>query len=394
MRVLIAGVDGYLGWALAQHLILRGHEVAGIDLFLRRDWVAEMGSQSVTPIRRMTERLAAFREVYGRNLLFRKGDLRDYDCVLNFLKSFQPEAIVHLGEMPSAPYSMLDVHHAVFAQCNNIGGTLNLLFAMRDCCPEAHLVKLGTMGEYGTPNVDIPEGFFEIEYRGRKDRLPFPRQAGSWYHQSKVHDSNNIMMACKFWKLCSTDVMQGVVFGTRIDKMPEDERLVTRFDFDQCFGTVINRYCAQAVAGKPLTPYGKGGQRRGFLPLRDSMQCLTLAVENPPAKGEYRVFNQFEELYNVSELAEKVKRAAADIGLQAGIRHIENPRIEMEEHYYNPDHKHLLDLGYKPTHDIEPEIRITLQDLLKYKDRILVREEALDPDIRWDGSRRKSSYLT
>ncbi|HPA46769.1 MAG TPA: NAD-dependent epimerase/dehydratase family protein [bacterium] len=394
MRVLIAGVDGYLGWALAQHLTMRGHEVAGIDLFLRRDWVAEMGSQSATPIRRMTERLAAFREIYGRNLIFRKGDLRDYDCVLNFLKSFQPEAIVHLGEMPSAPYSMLDVHHATFAQFNNIGGTLNLLFAMRDCCPEAHLVKLGTMGEYGTPNVDIPEGFFEIEYRGRKERLPFPRQAGSWYHQSKVHDSNNITMACKFWKLCSTDVMQGVVFGTRIDKMPEDERLLTRFDFDQCFGTVINRYCAQAVVGKPLTPFGKGGQRRGFLPLRDSMQCLTLAVENPPAKGEYRVFNQFEELYNVSELAEKVKRAAADLGLHVTIRPIENPRIEMEEHYYNPDHKHLLDLGYTPTHDIEQEIRITLQDLLKYKDRILVREEALDPDIRWDGSRRKSSYLT
>ncbi len=394
MRVLIAGVDGYLGWALTQHLIMRGHEVAGIDLFLRRDWVAEMGSQSATPIRRMTERLAAFREIYGRNLIFRKGDLRDYDCVLNFLKSFQPEAIVHLGEMPSAPYSMLDVHHAVFTQFNNIGGTLNLLFAMRDCCPEAHLVKLGTMGEYGTPNVDIPEGFFEIEYRGRKEKLPFPRQAGSWYHQSKVHDSNNITMACKFWKLCSTDVMQGVVFGTRIDKMPEDERLLTRFDFDQCFGTVINRYCAQAVVGKPLTPFGKGGQRRGFLPLRDSMQCLTLAVENPPAKGEYRVFNQFEELYNVSELAEKVKRAAADLGLHVTIRPIENPRIEMEEHYYNPDHKHLLDLGYTPTHDIEQEIRITLQDLLKYKDRILVREEALDPDIRWDGSRRKSSYLT
>ncbi len=393
MRVLIAGVDGYLGWALAQHLTMRGHEVAGIDLFLRRDWVAEMGSQSATPIRRMTERLAAFREIYGRNLIFRKGDLRDYDCVLNFLKSFQPEAIVHLGEMPSAPYSMLDVHHATFAQFNNIGGTLNLLFAMRDCCPEAHLVKLGTMGEYGTPNVDIPEGFFEIEYRGRKERLPFPRQAGSWYHQSKVHDSNNITMACKFWKLCSTDVMQGVVFGTRIDKMPEDERLLTRFDFDQCFGTVINRYCAQAVVGKPLTPFGKGGQRRGFLPLRDSMQCLTLAVENPPAKGEYRVFNQFEELYNVSDLAEKVKKAAADLGLQVSIRPIENPRIEMEEHYYNPDHKHLLDLGYKPTHDIAQEIRITLQDLLNYKDRILVREEALDPDIRWDGSRRRSGYL-
>ncbi|MFH1738672.1 MAG: NAD-dependent epimerase/dehydratase family protein, partial [bacterium] len=274
MRVFIAGVDGYLGWALAQHLTMRGHEVAGADLFLRRDWVAEMGSQSATPIKRMTERLGAFREVYGRNLVFRKGDLRDYDFVVNFFRAFDPEAVVHLGEMPSAPYSMLDIHHATFTQLNNIVSTLNILFAMRDYCPNCHLVKLGTMGEYGTPNVDSPEGFFEIEYRGRKDLLPFPRQAGSWYHQSKVHDSSNIMMACRIWKLRSTDIMQGVVFGTRIDNMPDDDRLLTRFDFDQCFGTVVNRYCAQAAIGRPLTPYGRGGQRRGFLPLRDSMQCL------------------------------------------------------------------------------------------------------------------------
>ncbi len=264
---------------------------------------------------------------------------------------------------------------------------------MRDYCPNAHLIKLGTMGEYGTPNVDIPEGFFEIEYRGRKDTLPFPRQAGSWYHQSKVHGSNNIQMACRFWKLRSTDIMQGVVFGTRIENMPEDDRLWTRFDFDQCFGTVINRYCAQAVVNHPLTPFGKGAQRRGFLPLRDSMQCLTLAIENPPREGEYRVFNQFEEVYNVFELAEKVQRASKALGIETTIRRMENPRMEMEEHYYNPDHRHLLDLGYQPTHDVEHEMSLMLQDLLRFKDRILARQEALDPDIRWDGSRKQSAYL-
>jgi len=308
MKVFIAGVDGYLGWSLAQYLVVRGHEVAGCDNYFRRDWVAEMGSQSATPIRRMTERLQAFRENFGTNLQFIRGDVTDYNFVWNFFRAFQPEAIVHLAENPSAPYSMIDVHHCVFTQVNNITGTLNILHAMRDVCPHAHLVKLGTMGEYGTPNIDIPEGFFEIEYRGRKDTLPFPRQAGSWYHQTKVHDSNNIMMACKIWGLRSTDIMQGVVYGTRIDEMGNDERLLTRFDFDQCFGTAINRFCAQAVIGHPLTPYGKGHQKRGFLPLRDSMQCLTIAIENPPKKGEYRVFNQFEEVYDLYELAIKVQK--------------------------------------------------------------------------------------
>jgi UDP-sulfoquinovose synthase len=393
VRVFIAGVDGYLGWSLALYLAARGHEVSGMDCYLRRDWVAEMGSQSATPIRRMTERLGVFREHFGTNLQFRRGDLQDYNAVVNCLRTFRPEAIVHLGEMPSAPYSMMDVEHCVFTHQNNLIGTLNILHAMHDVCPEAHLVKLGTMGEYGTPNVDIAEGFFDIEYRGRKDTLPFPRQAGSWYHQTKVHDSNNVMFACKIWGLRSTDIMQGVVFGTRIDEMGHDERLCTRFDFDQCFGTAINRYCAQAVIGHPLTPFGKGHQRRGFLPLRDSMQCLTLAVTNPPAAGEYRVFNQFEEVYDVTELAQKVQKVGQSLGLDVQVRNIENPRKEMEEHYYNPDHKHLLDLGYKPTHDVEAEMRIMLNDLMKCRDRIEARKEALIPDIRWDGSREKMRFL-
>lgn len=393
MKVLILGVDGYLGWALSLYLAARGHEVGGCDLYLRREWVAEMGSQSATPIRRMTERLEAFRDNFQTNLQFRKGDLRDYNFVLNCFRSFQPDAIVHLGEMPSAPYSMVDVNHAVFTQMNNLIGTLNTLYAMKEACPNAHLVKLGTMGEYGTPNIDIPEGFFTIEYRGRKDTLPFPKQAGSWYHQTKVHDTHNIMFACKIWGLRSTDIMQGVVFGTRIDEMGDDERLVTRFDFDQCFGTAVNRYCAQAVIGHPLTPFGKGWQRRGFLPLRDSMQCLTLAITNPPQPGEYRVFNQFEEVYSVTEFAQKVEKVGKELDLNVEIHNLENPRQEMEEHYYNPDHKHLLDLGYKPTHDVEQELRIMLKDLTKYRSRIEARKEALIPDIRWDGTRKKVSFL-
>ncbi len=392
MRVFIAGIDGYLGWPLAQHLIKRGHEVAGADKFLRRQWVSEMGSRSAIPICSMLERLTALKENFGTEVLFREGDLVDYEYVDAFFREFQPEAIVHLGECPSASYSMIDVHHAVWVQNNNLTSTLNILFAMRDVCPAAQLVKLGTMGEYGTPNIDIPEGFFTIEYRGRTDTLPFPRQAGSWYHQTKVHDSNNVLFACKIWGLCSTDVMQGVVFGTQIDEMMDDERLSTRLDFDEAFGTAVNRYCCQIVIGHPLTPFGKGHQRRGFLPLRDSMQCLTLAIENPPKAGEYRVFNQFEEVYDVTELAQKVARVGNELGLNVEVRNLENPRLEMEEHYYNPDHQHLFDLGYQPTHDVETELKIMLGDLMKYLDRIEERREVLIPSIRWDGTRRKSTF--
>jgi UDP-sulfoquinovose synthase len=393
MRVFIAGIDGYLGWSLAVYLAARGTEVSGLDGYFRRDWVAEVGSQSATPIRRMTERLEAFTEHFGENLQFRKGNLCDFNSVLNCLRTFRPDAIVHFGEMPSAPFSMIDVDHCVYTHTNNLVGTLNILHAMRDACPDAHLVKLGTMGEYGTPNIDIAEGFFDIEYRGRRDRLPFPRQAGSWYHQTKVHDSNNIMLACRLWGLRSTDIMQGVVFGTRIDEMAADERLITRFDFDQCFGTAINRFCAQAVVGLPLTPFGAGHQKRGFLPLRDSMQCIGIALSNPPDAGQYRVFNQFEEVYDITGLAQKVQRVARGLGIDVDVRRVENPRKEMEEHYYKPDHQNLLDLGYKPTHDVDVEIASMLGDLSRYRGRIAARRRALTPDIRWDGRRQEVRFL-
>lgn len=393
MRVLITGVDGYLGWSLAQYLVRRGHDIGGVDCFFRRRWVEEVGSWSAIPVASMRERLEAFKQRYGKELRFWEGDLREYGLVEMVLREFQPDAIVHFGECPSAPYSMIDVHHATFVQVNNVVGTLNLLFAMRDLRPEAHLVKLGTMGEYGTPNIDIPEGFFEIEYRGRRDRLPFPRQAGSWYHWSKVHGSNNIMFACSLWNLRATDIMQGVVFGTRIDAAEANERLRTRLDFDQCFGTVINRYCCQAVIGHPLTPYGKGHQRRGFLPLRDSMQCLTLVLENPPKAGEYRVFNQFEEVYDITELAFKVQEVAGELGLDVEVRNVENPRKELEEHYYNPDHQHLFDLGYQPTRDVKGEIRTMIEDLLQHRERIKAKAHVLLPDIRWDGRRERTAFL-
>jgi len=392
VKVLITGMDGYLGWSLAQYLAERGHEVAGVDAYYRRKWVEEMGSQSATPIVEMDERLRAFEEKWGEKPYFKEGDLTSWEFVKSIFEDFRPDAIVHFGECPSAPYSMIDVHHATWVQTNNIAGTFNILFAMRDITPEAHLVKLGTMGEYGTPNVDIPEGFFEIERGGRKDWLPFPRQAGSWYHWSKVHGSNNTMFACKIWNLRATDIMQGVVFGTRIEEMGDDERLLTRLDFDQAFGTTVNRFCCQAIVGHPLTPYGKGHQLRGFLPLQDSMQCLTLSLENPPQAGEYRVFNQFQEVYDITGLALRVQKVAGQLGLTAEIRNLENPRQELEEHYYNPDHQKLFDLGYQPTCKVEDQIRVMLQDLMKYRDRIEEKRAALIPDVHWDGSHRKVEF--
>lgn len=393
MRVLIAGIDGYTGWALAQYLTTRGHEVAGADLMLRREWVAEVGSTSAIPITSREERMAAFREHYHRTLDFRVGDLADYDFVGQLFTDFQPEAIVHLGQMPSAPYSMMDQKHCVWTQVNNITSNLNLLWAMREICPDAHLVKLGTMGEYGTPAIDIPEGFFEVEFRGRRDRLPFPRQAGSWYHQSKVHDSHNTHFATRIWGLRATDIMQGVVFGTRWGGMVDDPRLATRLDFDQCFGTAINRFCCQAVVGHPLTLFGAGGQKRGFLPLRDALHCMALTIEHPPEAGEYRVFNQFAEAYTIAELAEMVKEVGDGLGLEVVIHHYENPRKEAEEHYYNPDRDNLLQIGYRPSLDVKSEVAIMLEDLLQHRETIKTRRDILVPDIRWDGTRHRSEII-
>lgn len=382
MKIMIMGMDGYLGWTLAMYLSGRGHEVSGVDNLCRRRIVNEVGSCSATPIKSIEERIKTYEELSGKKLMFYGGDLTHSDFTDLVIKKEMPETIVHLGEIPSAPYSMIDVEHCNYVQTNNIIGNNNILFAMHRHAPDCHLLKLGTMGEYGTPNVDIPEGFFEIEYRGRKDRLPFPRQPGSWYHLTKVHDSHNIIFACKIWGLRSTDIMQGVVHGIVTDDMVDDA-LLTRFDFDEAFGTALNRFCAQAVIDHELTPYGKGGQTRGYIALRDSMQCLTLAAENPPEEREYRVFNQFEECYSVNELAEHVVKVAGESGIESKIWNIENPRIEAEDHYYNPDHEMLPKLGFKPTNTLDDELRLTIPKLLKYRERIEAKRDRIMPTILW-----------
>src|SRR5437773_7251705 len=381
-RVLICGMDGYLGWPLALHLTSLGFDVFGMDNFSRRKNVRLVGSHSALPILDMEQRLHFARRKLGAKIQFFQGDLRRYRDALEVVRESRPDAIVHLGEQPSAPFSMIDCKHATETQQNNVIGTLNLLFAIREYAKGAHLVKLGTMGEYGTPNLEIPEGFFDIDYQGRKDRLPFPRQAGSFYHLSKVHDSANIALACKIWGLRCTDVMQGVVYGSSTNET-EDDQLMTRLGFDESFGTVLNRFCAQAVIGYALSLYGLGGQRRGFIALVDSIKCLSIAVENPPDPGEYRVFNQLDEVYSVRELAEYVSRTGDGLGLQVKIGTVENPRVEQENHHYNVDHDHLRKLGFQPTRSLEGELEIMLRDLVRFKDRIAAKRNVIAPKVRW-----------
>jgi UDP-sulfoquinovose synthase len=354
----------------------------GIDNFVTRKRVTEVGSWSATPIPTMARRLEIVRNELHKEITFHKGTVTDFEFMRSVLESSKPDAIVHLAEQRSAPYSMIDVHHAVTTQVENLTGTLNILYAMHEVCPDAHLVKMGTMGEYGTPNIDIAEGFLEVNYHGRTDYMPYPRQAGSWYHWSKVFDSGDVMFASKIWSLKATDVMQGVIYGIRTPEMTSNG-LLTRFDFDDAWGTALNRFIVQAILGLPITPYGKGDQVRGFLALEDSMQSLRLAVENPPASAEYRVFNQFDAAYSVNHLAELTKKVAEEFGFHPTIEHPPNPRVEAEQHYYNPIHEHLPKLGYKATRTIEEVVRELFRDLKRYKRRLEARRHVVQATVQW-----------
>ena len=392
MRVLILGGDGYLGWPTAMRFSARGHDVAVVDNFSRRRWHEQQGTDSLLPIRTLEQRISAWNEVSGKEIASHVGSIEDGDFLEQVVVETKPEAIVHYGEQPSAPYSMASRANAVETQHTNVIGTLNLLFAMRDHVPDAHLVKLGTMGEYGTPNIDIEEGYIEIEHKGRKDTLPFPKVPGSLYHLSKVHDSHNIHFACRIWGLRATDLNQGVVYGIETDETAMDERLCTRFDYDETFGTVLNRFCVQAVIGRPLTIYGEGGQTRGFLNIRDTLQCVELAVANPADAGDFRVFNQFTEQFSVGQLAELVKAAAAEVELEVEIEHLPNPRVEAEEHYYNAVHTKLLDLGLEPALLGDELVRSMLKQIESHRDR--VDASVIEPHTTWKSGRETEAGVS
>ena len=387
MKICVLGGDGYCGWATALYLSSRGHQVAIADNFARRLWDHELGVQTLTPIQPMPERLHAWKQLNGESIEFLSGDITDYEFISSVVQSFGPEAVVHFAEQRAAPYSMIDRKHAVFTQVNNVVGTLNLLFALREFQPDCHLVKLGTMGEYGTPNIDIEEGYITIHHNGRQDLLPFPKQPGSFYHLSKVHDSHNIMFACKIWGLRATDLNQGVVYGTMTEEVALAEALINRFDYDEIFGTVLNRFCAQAAVGHPLTVYGKGGQTRGYLDIRDTVRCVEIACLNPARPGECRVFNQFTEQYTVLELARLVQAAGKKLGLHVEIDHLPDPRVEAEEHYYNARHSKLVELGLKPHLLSESLLDSLLNIAIRYQDRI--DRSLFLPRVNWRNARNE-----
>jgi UDP-sulfoquinovose synthase len=392
MRILILGGDGYLGWATSMYFSRRGHEIHAVDNYLRRRAHREAGTDSLTPIlESLPARARAWREVTGLEIGVTEGDLLDWDVVDRVFREFRPEAIVHYGEMPSAPYSMIDREHAVFTQHNNVIGTLNVLYGMAEHAPDAHLVKLGTMGEYGTPNIDIEEGFITINHNGRSDTLPYPKMPGSLYHLTKVHDSHNIQFACRVWGLRSTDLNQGVVYGIETEEAQLDPRLATRFDYDEVFGTALNRFCLQAVIGHPLTVYGKGGQTRGYLNILDTLRCVELSCLNAPDTGEYRVFNQFTEQFSILELAHKVHEAGRDYGIEVPLHHFDNPRVELEDHYYNAKHTRLLDLGLQPHLLSETLIESMFAAIDRLKDRIIA--DHIAPKTRWRAAVHERSPL-
>jgi len=385
MRILVLGADGYLGWPTCMYFANRGHEVMAVDNFNKRKYELEIGVTPLVEIETLHRRIDIFKEVTGKQIHLRVGDLCNHRVIYKIFDEFKPDAVVHYAEQPSAPYSMRDRASAYETQYNNVLGNLNVLFAIQQYNPDCHLIKLGTMGEYGTPNIDIEEGYLEIEHKGRKDTVPFPKTPGSFYHLTKVHDSNNIMFATRIWGLKSTDLNQGVVYGIETDETKLHKGLATSFHYDEIFGTALNRFCVQAVAGHPLTLYGKGKQTRGYLNIIDTLQCVELAALNPPDAGKMRVFNQFTEVFSVTELAELAAKSGKELGLDVTIEHFENPRIEMEEHYYNPVHTGLPELGLKP-HSLSDTLVDSMIKIIKENEE-RIRKELILIGVKWKGGK-------
>ena len=381
MRIMILGGDGYLGWPTAMAFRRAGHEVAVIDNYFRRRIAQETQSDALVANPRLPERAAIFHQMTNLAITVAEGDCCDFDFLAEQVRAFAPDAVVHYAEQPSAPYSMMGYDEARATLSNNLTVTLNAIWAVLRHAPDCHIIKLGTMGEYGTPNIDIEEGWIEIDHKGRCDKFLFPRQAGSLYHTTKVLDTDLLWFYVRIYGLRVTDLMQGPVYGLSSDEADMHPDLMPNFHYDDIFGTVVNRFLVQAVAGIPLTVYGKGGQVRGYLNLRDTLQCVSLAAANPAAKGELRILNQFTETFSVNELAERVQRVAGQMGLPVEIQRIDNPRKELEEHYYNPAHHGLLDLGLKPHFMTDDVLAAMLEKVRAHRESIVA--ERILPRVRW-----------
>jgi UDP-sulfoquinovose synthase len=381
MRILILGGDGYLGWPTAMDFAAKGHEVCIIDNYMRRNIARETSSEALMPNPNMHERARLFSELFGKSIRVVVGDCADFRVLSDLVREFEPETVVHYAEQPSGPYSMRGFDEASRTFHNNLGVTFNLIWAVLQFAPDCHIIKLGTMGEYGTPNIDIEEGWLEVEHKGRKEKFLYPRQAGSLYHTTKVLDTDLLWFYVRTYGLRVTDLMQGPVYGLSTNEADADDRLLPNFHYDDIFGTAVNRFLVQAVAGVPLTVYGKGGQTRGYLNLKDTLQCVNLATENPVAKGDLRVLNQFTEQFSVNELADRVSRVGNEMGLNVEFKSIENPRKELEDHYYNAAHSGLMDLGLKPHYMDDVALSGMLRKIIDYKESI--DQSMILPRVRW-----------
>jgi UDP-sulfoquinovose synthase len=381
-NILILGGDGYLGWPTAMNLTAAGHTVAVADNYLRRTICLQEDCPPLFAVPTLQERADRWQALSGHQVAVHTGDLCDWDFISRLFEQVQPDAVVHYAEQPSAPYSMQNRQTASLTVKNNLDVTLNAIFAVKEYAPEAHIIKLGTMGEYGTPDIDIEEGWITVTHKGREQKFLYPRQAGSLYHTTKIMDTDLLWFYVRMWDLKVTDLMQGPVYGLLTDENQGAEALFPFFNYDELFGTVVNRFIVQAVADYPLTVYGKGGQTRGYLDIRDTLQCVKLSLENPAQKGDLRIFNQFVETFSVNQLAELVQATGQRFDLDVKIKSLPNPRKEAEDHYYNPVHTGLLDLGLKPHYLTEDVLGEMMETVLKYKKNI--RQECIFRGVKWE----------
>ena len=394
MHVLILGGDGYLGWPTAMYFSKRGYDVTVVDNYFRRNACTELDVGMLYPVPTLVERAKIWYEKTEKEIKVVIGDLTDPEIMRSFFDgrieytwsiddtfTGAPETVVHYAEQPSAPYSLINYKYANITIADNLLVTNNLMFAVRDFSRDTHIIKLGTMGEYGTPNIDIEEGWINITHKGREDRFLFPRQASSLYHTTKIMDTDLLWFGVRMWDLKVTDLMQGPVYGIETEESVDDPRLRTIFNYDEIFGTVVNRFITQAVVGYPLTVYGQGGQTRGYLNIKDTLQCVHRSTENSAKKGELRIFNQIMETFSVRELAEMTQKVGKGLGLDVQIKSIENPRKEAEEHYYNPTYQGLLDIGVEPHYLTEEVMNGMFNIVINFKEA--VRKDVIYKGIKW-----------
>lgn len=381
MRILVLGGDGYLGWPTTMYLSSRRNEVAVVDSYFRRRACTELNREPLFPVPNLHQRAALWEALSGYKVQVHIGSVCDYPFLLELFRRFEPEAVVHYAEQPAAPYSMMGHREAIFTITNNLISTANVIHAVRETNPACHIVKLGTMGVYGTPNIDIEEGYLEVEHKGRTHKFLYPKAPGSLYHLTKAQDGDMLFFYCRIWNIRVTDLNQGPVYGLETEESRQHEGLAPIFNYDDVFGTVLNRFLVQAVEGVPLTVYGQGGQTRGYLNIKDTMACVELALRHPAEMGQYRVFNQFVETFSVNDLAQKVQVAGQELGLNVEIQNIPNPRREAEEHYYKPVHTGLLSLGLQPHYLTKDTLIHILELILKHKKNI--NHELVYPKISW-----------